>query len=102
MFDRSDAHQDAAMRGIADTRRLLEQQQYELQRRMADLELRLQELETYTPTRTLPGDVAGQIEALPVSLRRALSRAREELDEAEWVLNQLLNAVLLLDLRHDS
>jgi hypothetical protein len=33
------------------------------------------------PTRTLPGDVAGQIEALPVSRRRALSRAREDVPD---------------------
>lgn len=102
MFDMHSDHRDAAMRGIADTRQLLQQQEYEQQRRMADLHFRAQELESFVPTRAIPRDVAEKIEDLPGSLRHALRHAREELDEAERVLNELLNTVLSLDLRRDG
>jgi hypothetical protein len=95
-------HDEAAMRGITDARQLLTQQEYELQRRMADLQLRAIELEHFAPTRSIPRDVAEQIEALPIHLKHSLRNAREELDEAERVLNELLNTVLSLELRHST
>lgn len=67
---------------LADARSLLDQQEYEFQRGIADLQLVLRELEQLVENYQLNDVIASELLGLPVNLKHMLHTARHELYEA--------------------
>ena len=97
MFFGSSA-QDEAERSVGDMRALAEQQEYEFQRQVADLHLRLLRLQHLVGVRKVTGDAAGELAAAVTNLKHDLRNAAGCVDEAIQRLHELEDSLLELEL----
>lgn len=97
MFFGSSA-QNEAERSIGNMRALAEQQEYEFQRQVADLQLMLLRMQHLVGMRKITGDAAGELDAAVTNLKHNLRNACGCVDEAIQGLRVLEDSLLELEL----
>lgn len=98
MFFGSSA-QDEAERSIGAMRALAEQQEYEFQRQIADLHLRLLRLQHLVGMRKITDDAVGELEAAVTNLKHDLRNACGCVDEAIERLQELEDSLVVLEMQ---
>lgn len=102
VFFSGDDHTDEALRAIADLHSLLDQQEYEFQRRIADLQLAVRELQYAASMRKVPSEALPVLEDLPGNVKYCLRAGRENVSEAEGYIADALDRVCSLEMREES
>jgi hypothetical protein len=97
MFFSSNSSDDAE-RAIDDIRGLIDQQMYQFQGLIADLQVTAIAMQNIVAMRKVTDEIAGELQAGATNLKHDLRNARGELENAVGRLEELQNMLTELDL----
>lgn len=99
LSDFFDNHRDAAMRWLDTLRDLLDQQEYEFQRLVADLQLVAREIDFIVEHRHMTTDAVETLHTAAVNAKHDTRNSRHELAEAVDHLRETANQLMQLEWR---